>query len=113
MSRPISKSLLIHSCVFSRPQGYDPDGEPTGWQETELQHVRIAPDKSTVLTATGYTQVDTLTVFIDCVNSEPADFVPLERDRVLWNGELYTAKTVKACYTRGTDAVHHYEVGLV
>ena len=113
--RPIPKSLLIHSCKATRTGELDPDGEPTESSEWVLNNVRIDATIGTQRLDVGETLKDTLTLFYDATNSasEPAGYIPTELDGIEWNGRKFTLRNIHILYTRGTDAVHHYEGDLV
>jgi len=53
-----------------------------------------------------------MTLIFDCVNSEPAGFVPLKNMTITSGGQDYTVRDVTPCCD-GSSTVHHYEVSLV
>lgn len=108
----IPERLLIHSCAYAAPSGYDRDGNPTMSAPVTLAHVRIEPVIATAQATEGEAADDKLTLYYAPYISTPA-VIPEPLARVTWNGNEYTVRSVQPCYTYGGDAVHHYEAALV
>src|SRR5574344_2043309 len=97
MAKPISKKLLVHQIVLKKPSGIDRDRNPT-FLETVLKYVRIGATLQTIRGAIGEVKADTMTLFIDAVNTQyetPAgeattQTLPEELDVITWNGNDYT-----------------------
>lgn len=105
--------FLIHSCTYSEPAGKDRDGN-TVYSDTPLTGVRIAPvTLATAQNAQGETKNDKLTLYYDPIASEPQGLTLQELAKITWQGKVYFIRAVTPCYTRDTDAVHHYEAALV
>ena len=107
----IPKRLLIHNCIVQHITGTDRNGEET-YTETKLDHVRIDTVKGYIQTNPGQTQSDRLVLFIDRLNSSPEGFVPKLLDKIIFNGDIYSIKSVSPKFARSTEP-HHYEVELI
>lgn len=108
----IPARLLIHNCTYSTITGTDRDGNKV-YNNIELSRVRFAPvTMGTAQATAGETKDDKLVLYIDVQQTTPA-VVPEELARVTWNGKAYTIRSVTPCYTRNTEAVHHYEAALI
>lgn len=116
--RAIPLKLLVHSCTMKRQTGIDRNRNPT-YSETVLKRVRIGATFQTVRGNIGETKADTLTLFIDAVNTqfettdgEAAEAViPAENDAIEWQWQDFTVRSVTPCYAQG-DTPHHWEVIL-
>lgn len=108
----IPQRLLVHTCTYETPSGYDRDGEPTYNEAVTLSHVRFEAVIATAKSDVGESKDDKLTLYYEPFFSNPA-IVPVELARVTWGGNAYTIRSVTPHYTQGGDAVHHYEAALV
>lgn len=116
--RQIPLRLLPHECLLKHRTGTDRNRNPV-YSETVLKHVRVGATLQTVRGTIGETKADTLTLFVDAVNTryetaegnETAAVLPVELDAVEWQGRLYTVRSVMPCCTTGA-APHHWEVAL-
>lgn len=106
------KNLLIHSCTYAAPSGYDRDGNETMGEAVTLSNVRFVPVLATAKSDIGETKDDRLTFYYAPNISSPA-IVPAEKAVITWNNETYTIRSVTPCYTQGGDTVHHYEAALI
>lgn len=106
------KDLLIHSCTYSTTTETDRDGNSVT-TSVELTGVRLGPVVTGYGIGTaGATAEDKLTLYVMPGVTEP-EVTPEEGAKITWLGYSYTIRSVKPCYTSGTDAVHHYEAALV
>ncbi len=108
----IPARLLVHTCTYEEPTGYDRDGNATYGTAQTLSNVRIEAALSAVKTTEGEAEADKLTLYYAPDVSTPG-IVPKELARVTWNGNAYTVREVRPYCTQGGDTVHHYEAGLV
>lgn len=108
MSKPIPLRLLVHNATLRHKTGQDRDRNTT-YIESSLQHIRIEPTLRTVKGSTGETKADTMTMFIDRVNSTYV--LPEELDVVIWDNRSFTVRSVQPCCAQ--EALpHHWEVTL-
>lgn len=104
--------LLVHACTYKTMTGTDRDGNAE-YMEVELSGVRFGPvTYEARQSAAVETAADKLTLYIDPVRTQPA-VIPEELAHVTWQGKDYTIRAVTPCYTRNTDAVHHWECALI
>ena len=106
------ENLLIHTCTYSEPTGYDRDGNETMSEAKTLTNVRLVPVLATAKSDIGETKDDRLTLYYAPGISAP-EIVPKEKAQIVWNGGTYTIRSITPCYTQGGDAIHHYEAALV
>jgi hypothetical protein len=118
MARAIPARLLIHECVLKHKTGLDRNRNPT-YSSTVLKRVRIGATLQIMRGQAGETKADTLTLFIDAVNTQyetPAgeattQTLPEELDVITWNGNDYTVRSITPCYAQGATP-QHWEVTL-
>lgn len=117
MIKPIPKRVLIHSATYYPYQGKDAYQKATYGDAVELLNVRFEPVKKTSLTSkTGMSSLgeqkdDTLTMFVDGVNSTPLlDYS--EFDKIDFSGQNYIIREVRPYFGFG-EKVHHWEIYLV
>lgn len=108
----IASRLLIHTCIYREIVGHDRDGNKI-YSETELTGVRLMPVLAINKDSVGETKNDRLTLYYDCVYSEPVGVMLQESAQIVWNGASFTIRSVQPCYTHSTTVVHHYEAALV
>ena len=109
MSRPIPSRLLIHNAVLKHKTGIDRNRNAV-YEESLLEHVRVEPTLAISRGNAGETKADTMTLFIDSVNS--VYVLPSELDCVRWNGRDFTVRSIKPCYAKNGNTPHHWEVAL-
>lgn len=118
MAKPIAKKLLVHNCTLKKPAGLDRNRNPI-YSETVLKRVRIGATFQTKRGNVGETKADTLTLFIDAVNTRyenaagetVAQVLPAENDAIEWENKNFTVRSVTPCYTQD-ETPHHWEVTL-
>lgn len=114
--RAIPRKLLVHSCTLKKQAGLDRNRNPT-YTETVLKQVRIGVTFQTVRGNVGETKADTLTLFIDALNTryentegeETAAVLPVENDAIEWQGKTFIVRGITPCYAQG-ESPHHWEV---
>lgn len=110
MSAPIPRSLLIHSITIEPYTGMSRSSATYG-EAIQLDRVRVEPVKQNAMTALGDAKADRFTLFIDYRNSLPPQTVPAVKDRITFEGQVLSVRTVTPCY--GSEpSPHHYEVRL-
>lgn len=107
----ISGGLLIHRATVQAVTGYDEDRNEELSGAFDIKNVRFTAVRQTVLNAHGLAKDDKLTMYFDCVASEPTFYAPAEGDRITWEGKTYTVRAVTPCYGHG--GLHHYKAALV
>lgn len=127
----IPLEMLIHSIKVKPHQSpaksnwqtgdYVPAGTATAIaddDEVTIRHVLIQPDTKKVLANASnntnvYTSVNVHTLFIDSVNSDPAQVLQLQ-DTVTWleTGQTFKVSEVVPIYTFNPTQPHHWEVTL-
>ena len=109
MSRPISKSLLIHSVEHHPVASLDAYSKPTYGTSATLYNVRIETEKRIIQKAYGNVEEYKALMFWDAVKSTAATFAKL--DKIVFSGVSYEISEIKSLYgDRGT--VHHLEIAL-
>ncbi|KRK34384.1 putative minor capsid protein [Loigolactobacillus bifermentans] len=123
--------MLIHSIKVKPYQSlaksnwqtgdYAPAGTAVATADSDeitIQHVLIQPDTKKVLANASnntnvYTSVNVHTLFIDRVNSDPAQALQLQ-DAVTWleTGQTFKVSEVVPIYTFNPTQPHHWEVTL-
>lgn len=111
MSRPISRSLLVHGATLAPYTGTVNSVKQYGTAVT-LTHVRMQPVKQTAMTSLGDMKNDKFLMFFDCKNSAPSGTTFKTLDKITFGGQVLAARMVTPCYGDSPD-VHHYEVSLV
>lgn len=104
--QPIPRKFLEHSASYEARTGTDADGNGTYASAVDLSFIRCEPVKAWVNASNGEMKDDKLTLFYDCVNSEPAGLTLAKGDRVTYNGALYAVREVN------DFSPHHLEVAL-
>lgn len=104
--KPIPRKYLIHSVAYESRTGTDADGNGTYATSVALDFVRCEPVQAWVNASNGEMKDDKLTLFYDCVNSEPTALPFAKGDRVSYNAALYVVRDVKDFFP------HHLEVML-
>ena len=112
MAAPVSLRLLPHTAEARTVTGFDEDRKPVYGERITLKHVRCTAFRQNSYTSLGVQSADKMTLIFDCVNSEPAGFVPLKNMTITSGGQDYTVRDVTPCCD-GSSTVHHYEVALV
>ncbi len=118
MAKPIAKRLLIHNCILKKNAGLDRNRNPV-YSQTVLKRVRIGATFQTTMGTVGEVKADSLTLFIDAVNTQYENtkgetvnaVFPEENDAIEWEGKTFTVKSVSPCYAQ-SEIVHHWEVTL-
>lgn len=106
------RRLLVHACGYSAPAGSDRDGNKTYTDEVTLDRVRLVPVIATKQATEGEAKDDKLTLYY-APELSSIQIELQELARVTWQGKTYTVRSITPCYTKDTDAVHHYEAALV
>ena len=103
----IPREMLHHSATFEALTAADADGNGTFATAATISFVRCEPVKEWLRSNDGETKNDKLTLFYDCVNSNPAAIAFKQGDRVTFNGAAYSVRTIK------DFSPHHLEVILI
>ena len=104
--RHIPRIILTHSVTYYGRTGIDAYNKPTYSTGAAVSFVRCEPVKHNAFNDTGESKDDKLTLFYDCVNSEPITVVPKNGDKVNFLTVDYIAREVK------DFSPYHYEVIL-
>ena len=104
--KAIPRKYFEHTVSYEATTGNDADGNGTYATAVSLFFVRCEPVKSWVNVSNGEMKDDKLTLFYDCVNSEPAGLAIAKGDRITFNGAAYVVREVK------DFSPHHLEVAL-
>lgn len=109
MLAPIPAYLLIHSATLKNVTT-DMYGDKT-YIETPLIKVRFEATKSALYGSNGEDSADKYIMFFDLQNSSPSgtDFKVL--DKITFDGEDFTIRTVNKLYD--DTCLHHFELALV
>lgn len=112
MSRPISKRLLTCSATLYTTRVIDEDRNEVWTDPVELENVWITLSQNEVNGNVGKEQSDRMTLWFDCVNSEPTPApVWTMGSLVEFEGMKYHINSITPCY--GSNGLHHWEIGLV
>ena len=103
----IPREMLRHSVTFESLTGADADGNGTFATAAAMSFVWCEPVKDWLRNNMGEMKDDKLTLFYDCVNSDPAGTAFKKGDRVTFSGSVYIVRTVK------DFSPHHLEVVLI
>lgn len=109
--RAIPKKLLIHTVRLQRTVSKDRWGEGKTDNGIKLEKVRIEPSSRIVRDKNSAEVQLAATLFYDCRNSTPRDFVFKEDDIILFNGQKLRVQVIEPLYDENT--LHHYELGLI
>lgn len=104
--KPIPRKYLEHSISHEVRTGIDADGNGTYATAVDVFFVRCDPVKSWVNASNGEMKDDKLTLYYDCVNSDPPGLTFTKGDRETYNGAAYVVREVK------DFSPHHLEVTL-
>jgi hypothetical protein len=97
--------------TIDRYAGNTKAGPSYGAQE-DLYFVRVEPVRHNALSSIGDAKNDRFLVYIDAKNSQPEGFIPGIKDRVTFQGQTMTVRTISE-FTGSGGEIHHYEVRLV
>lgn len=109
MTKPIPKSLLIHSAVLYKVSEDNWQGEKRD-PIAELSHVRIEPCTKLVADKENRSVEISAVLFYDCCNSRPKAVEFAEGQRVDFGGRLYRVQSIERI--SDDKRLHHLEVGL-
>lgn len=109
--RAIPKRLLIHTVKLQRTISKDRWGEGKTDNGIKLEKVRIEPSSRIVRDKNSAEVQLAATLFYDCKNSVPRDFVFKEDDIILFNGQKLRVQVIEPLYDN--NKLHHYELGLI
>lgn len=104
--QPISRNILSHDVQYAKRTGTDADGNGIYATAVSIYFVRCEPVKSWLRNTDGEMKDDKLTMFYDCVNSDPSSANFKKGDKVVFKNEDYTVREVK------DFSPHHFEVIL-
>lgn len=107
----IDKSLMVHSCTVYTPEGSTADRKPIYDEGLTLTHVRISHTNGFVVGSNGLQTSDTMTLWFDCSVSYPSNFIPVEKQKVVFNNKEYFIESVKPSYAL-SDSVEFYKAVL-
>lgn len=109
--RAIPKKLLIHTAQLQRITSKDRWGEGKTDDVAKLEKVRIEPSSRIVRDKNSAEVQLVATLFYDCRNSAPRDFIFKEDDIILFNGQKLRVQVIEPLYDG--NKLHHYELGLI
>lgn len=109
--RAIPKKLLIHTVQLRRTVTKDRWGEEKTNTEFKIEKVRIEPSSRIVRDKNSAEMQLAATLFYDCKNSAPRDFVFKEDDIVVFNEQKLRVQLIEPLYD--SNKLHHYELGLI
>ena len=109
--RAIPKKLLIHTAQLQRTVTKDRWGEEKTSSEFEFEKIRIEPSSRIVRDKNSAEVQLAATLFYDCRNSAPRDFMFKEDDILLFNGQKLRVQVIEPLYDG--NKLHHYELGLI
>lgn len=109
--RAIPKKLLIHTAQLQRITSKDRWGEGKTDDVAKLEKVRIEPSNRIVRDKNSAEVQLAATLFYDCKNSVPRDFVFKEDDIIVFNEQKLRVQLIEPLYDG--DKLHHYELGLI
>lgn len=109
MSAAIPAHLLIHSATLFDvvKDEYGPTQDKLA---SELVRVRFEPSTRVIASASGADIQCTARLFVDMVNSYPANVVISVGQAILWDGQRYLVQDVRRLYDE--IKLHHLEVDL-
>lgn len=107
----ISKGFLIHSAEIFEIEKLDSDRKPIYKDSVLLSNIWIDSTDSQSEGSNGKQPSGNATLFFDCLNSEPKDFLFKKNMKVIFEEKEYFVQSIKSCY--GLNGLEHYEVGLV
>lgn len=109
MAAAIPAHLLIHSATLFDVEK-DQWGDSQDKIVSELVRVRFEPSTRLIKDAYGTDIQCTALLFVDMVNSYPANLVISVGQAILWNGQRYIVQDVRRLYDE--IKLHHLEVDL-
>lgn len=109
MSASIPAHLLIHSATLFDVEK-DQWGDAQDKIVSELVRVRFEPSTRIIANANGTDIQCTATMFVDSVNSYPANVSISVGQAILWDGARYIVRDVQRLYDE--IKLHHLEVEL-
>lgn len=109
--KPVPLKLLIHT-VTLRHKSNDGNWNDSDYTEQTLYHVRLEPKKTMVYSKENQQITMNSILFIDNTHSTKPDNISLDDD-IVFNGEVFTIKSIDKHYALDSDVPHHYEIGLV
>lgn len=110
ISRPIKKSLLIHTVDYIQ-SGVDDDlgwGDETGAPAT-INNVRIEPKEVSTQDANGAVITSNTTLFWDNEHSTEVEFK--QNGKIVWNNKTFYIKQIDEFYD--DKKLHHIELRLI
>ena len=107
----IPRIILCHAATLENRTGTDADGVGTYNTAVNLAFIRCEPVKAWSRSNIGEMKDDKLTLFYDCVNSEPVGVEFNPGDMVTFDGTAYTVRVCEVYHGEGAEP-HHFEVKL-
>ena len=104
--QPIPRKFLEHTVTHEAATATDRNGARTYATGVAVSFVRCEPVSAWKAAQNGEMKDDKLTLFYDCVNSDPAGRTFKKGDRVTFNGAAYTVRDFK------DFSPHHLEIFL-
>lgn len=111
--RQIPAWLLNDTATYAAPTGEDAYGNPTNGTPVTLTAIYVEVTQTREVGTLGEQDRDDLVVFFDAENSKPLGQTFANGGKVVWNGATYLTRNVKPYKNPLTNAMHHWEVGLV
>ena len=104
--QPIPRKFLEHTVAHEARTATDRNGAGTYAAAVTVAFVRCEPVSAWKAAQNGEMKDDKLTLFYDCVNSDPAGRTFKKGDRVTYGGAAYTVRDFK------DFSPHHLEIFL-
>ena len=109
--RAIPKNLLIHTVTLQRIKSKDRWGEVETQGDVKIEKVRLEPSNRVIRDKNSAEVQLAATLFYDCKNSMPRDFIFEVDDIVVFNGQKLRVQVIEPLYDG--NKLHHYELGLI
>jgi hypothetical protein len=104
--QPIPRIALRHNITFESLTSQNADGDGVYATAQSVFFVMGEPVKDWKLASDGEMKDDKLTLFYDCVNSDPPGLTFKKGDKITFNSNIFIVRTIK------DFTPHHVEVVL-
>jgi hypothetical protein len=112
MSRPIPKSLLIHSVTHTYNKVLDSWKKVTSSDTRTVKHVRLEPSTRRVINKENQQVQVRATMFYDCHNSTPRAITFADGDSIIFADVEYIVNHTELLFD-DSKRPHHMELELV
>lgn len=106
----ISKKMLCCTATAYKVTGKDEDRNDVYLEGVELTKIYIVSNRGESKGAQGFEASDSMTLYYDCLNSEPTGYEFGLGDKIEFNNQEFFISSIAPFYT--SNGLEHLEIGL-